>query len=931
MTAFKCKLCGGTFELDESQTTATCAYCGTLQTIPRLDDERRANLYDRAGHFRRNNEFDKAMSIYETILNDDIADAEAYWSLVLCRYGIEYVEDPATRKRLPTVNRTRFTSVFDDEDYKSALRHADMAQKSLYEAEARVINEIQKSILSISRQEEPFDVFICYKETDAGGRRTPDSVLAQELYYQLKNEGFQVFFSRISLEDKLGSAYEPYIFAALNSAKVMVALGTRREHFDSPWVKNEWSRYLALVKQSEGKKVLIPAYRDMDPYELPEEFSHLQAQDMAKLGFMQDLIRGIKKLVAGTEPKPVVRETVIREAAPVAAVNVTSLLDRAFIFLEDGDFARADDFCEQVLNRDSRNAEAYLAQLMVQLKIQKREQLGEYPKPLEESGYFDKILRFGSDALKAELIAANDRILNRIEEARRDTIYDEACQAELAADEYASALDPEAVTVHYPRVIEMFRSISGHKNADFRAELCTRKMQNTEAARIYGEAERLEESASVSNSQDPEDYRVRANALEEAMAAYASVSQWRDAAERRRICTDKLKQLLLDYESAIKALEEARIKAAKRKKTARRVWLIIAGAMALLLAGVIVFFAVIKPAMAEKELRRTYGADAIIATRKDMPYLSKNQVWVADMNAVPSHVDIPHMYEGEVVTVIPSTAFQYCDDLISVTIPNSVTRIGTEAFAQCEDLETVLLPDSVTDIGYEAFADCSSLTSLTIPDSVTSIGEAAFSGCSSLTSITIPDSVTSIGNRTFADCSSLTSITIPGSVRDIGHKAFYGCDGLTSLTVADGVLTIDSDAFSHCDSLTSVVLADSVTNISNAFNGCKSLTSVTLSKGLTSLQSYAFSNCTSLVDITIPDNVTELRNGVFNHCTSLVGVTMPATVTNIGSYVFSGCNSLEIIRFGGTTEQWKEIHKSRQWKDVTTTVTVRCTDGDIIE
>ncbi len=71
---------------------------------------------------------------------------------------------------------------------------------------------------------------------------------------------------------------EPYIFAALNSARVMVVIGTRPEYYNAVWVKNEWSRYLALIKGG-AKKVLIPAYRDMDLYDLPEEFSHLQAQE----------------------------------------------------------------------------------------------------------------------------------------------------------------------------------------------------------------------------------------------------------------------------------------------------------------------------------------------------------------------------------------------------------------------------------------------------------------------------------------------------------------------------------------------------------------------------------------------------------------------------------------------------------------------------
>ena len=101
---------------------------------------------------------------------------------------------------VPTVNRTQYTSIFDDDNYKSAIQYADLLQKTVYEEEAKVINEIQKGILAISQNEEPFDVFICYKETDHNGRRTPDSVLANDLYHQLVQEGFKVFFARITLE-----------------------------------------------------------------------------------------------------------------------------------------------------------------------------------------------------------------------------------------------------------------------------------------------------------------------------------------------------------------------------------------------------------------------------------------------------------------------------------------------------------------------------------------------------------------------------------------------------------------------------------------------------------------------------------------------------------------------------------------------------------
>ncbi|MCM1188382.1 MAG: toll/interleukin-1 receptor domain-containing protein [bacterium] len=410
MAVFKCKMCGGNLEVQEGMSICECEYCGTKQTLPKMNDQRRANLYDRANHFRRNNEFDKAMSMYEQILEEDREDAEAYWSLVLCTYGIEYVEDPTDHTRKPTVNRTQYTSVFADENYKAALKYADEKQRQLYEAEARQIDGIQKGILDISSQEEPFDVFICYKETDAAGQRTQDSVLANDLYHQLTQEGFKVFFARITLEDKLGSAYEPYIFAALNSAKVMVVLGTKPEYFNAVWVRNEWSRYLSLIKGG-AKKVLIPAYKDMDPYDLPQEFSHLQSQDMGKLGFMQDLIRGIRKLTGADQAKQTAAA-----ASGTPGNETAALLKRAFLFLEDGDFAKGDEYCERVLNLDPESGEAYLGKLMAQLKIRKREGLAQNPNTLEQEDAYQKVMRFGGDAVKKELEGYNQQIRKRLQE-----------------------------------------------------------------------------------------------------------------------------------------------------------------------------------------------------------------------------------------------------------------------------------------------------------------------------------------------------------------------------------------------------------------------------------------------------------------------------------------------------------------------------------
>ena len=581
MSIFKCKMCGGALEINNNETVATCEYCGTQQTLPKLDDDRRANLYDRANHFRRNNDFDKAMGIYEQILNEDNTDAEAYWSLVLCRYGIEYVEDPSSHKRIPTVNRTQFTSIFDDDNYKSALQYADGYQRNIYEEEAKAINEIQKGILAISSQEEPFDVFICYKETDNNGRRTPDSVLANDLYHQLTQEGFKVFFARITLEDKLGSAYEPYIFAALNSAKVMVVLGTKPEFFNAVWVRNEWSRYLALIKNG-AKKMLIPAYKDMDPYDLPEEFSHLQAQDMSKLGFMQDLLRGIKKIAQADTPKTtVVKETVISGGN----ANTAPLLKRAFMFLEDGDWNSANEYCEKVLDIDPENASAYLGKLLSELRVRKQEALKDQAEPFDHNNNYQKAVRFADEQLRTALTSYIEHINTRNENARLDSIYTRAKNAMSAANTESA----------YKEAAHLFESIDEYQDSAVLVQSCYEKAEIARKDAILSKGKSKMSGEVISNYMRGE---VISN-YEAAIKLFESISGWKDADEKIYACQKKIEEIKAKAEAdrleKERQAEIARKEAERIAKRNKKIAIIIAPIVCAVIAFIIVLNTVIIP------------------------------------------------------------------------------------------------------------------------------------------------------------------------------------------------------------------------------------------------------------------------------------------------------------------------------------------------
>ena len=408
MTIFKCKMCGGALEIN-SETVAVCEYCGTKQTVPKVQNELVSNLFNRANSLRLKCEFDKAEQVYEKILDLDNTDPEAHWGIVLCKYGIEYVEDPKTYTRVPTCHRTLYEAVLTDTDYVAAIEHADMEQKALYVAEARAIDALQKDILSIVNNEAPFDVFICYKEADADSKRTIDSSITNDIYFELTDSGFKVFYAPITLEDKLGHEYEPYIFAALNSAKVMLVVATKPEYFEAVWVRNEWSRFLKFTK-SDRSKLLIPCYRDMDAYEMPDEFAHLQAQDMSKIGFINDIVRGIKKVV---HPDTADMQNNIQQTNATVAMStntIAPLLKRISLFLEDDEFEKADDFCEQVLNTDPENADAYIYKLLIEFKCHTVEELTKLSTSIKNSKNYSKVIRFGTD-VQASVLENAEKVI----------------------------------------------------------------------------------------------------------------------------------------------------------------------------------------------------------------------------------------------------------------------------------------------------------------------------------------------------------------------------------------------------------------------------------------------------------------------------------------------------------------------------------------
>lgn len=948
---FKCKMCGGDLDIVQDMRVCECQYCGSKQTLPKFESDRRNNMLDRAGHFRRNNEYDKAMSLYEQILNEEAEDAEVYWSLVLCRYGIEYVEDPVSHRRMPTMNRVQYQSILADEDYKSALKYAEGQQRVIYENEAKEIERIQKGILAISSKEEPFDVFICYKESDESGRRTPDSVLANDLYHQLTQEGFKVFFARITLEDKLGSAYEPYIFAALNSAKVMVVLGTKPEYFNAVWVRNEWSRYLSMIKAGENK-VLIPAYKDMDPYDLPEAFAHLQAQDMSKLGFMQDLIRGIKKLTQKEQ------KTEINRGENVSTGNGTqALVERAFLFLEDGDFERADELCEQALNQDPKNAAAYVGKLMAERKVKKQEELSCTTEELTENNYFQKALRFAEDGLKNELERCNQMIMDRNKDQEYESVL------ELVKQSGVSGGIEAAISI-LTQAIGRYEDLVGWKDSEAKLNEC-RDQRTKLVEELYERSHMLQEEGE--GKKVSTDTAIQK--LEEAVKGYRHIADLYDVGEELEKSQTILNQLY----------------GIKRNRILRKAGTVLAAVFG---AAVVIFALTtfIKNKQAYKEAYNEVVA-AVEEGDYDLAYKAAGEkITEQQVNALLYEVAEEKLKNGEYAEAealfericeyedyaekVKEAIYQQALYLMeageygeAAELFDGIIEYGDSAeqkkeaiyqqalslkeageYEEAEELFKRFIKyedneEKVKEVTYQralcfmeagkyAVAEKLFESILEYGDSAEKVKETVYQQALGLVQnkkyteaiklfesiMEYEDSAEKKKEATYGYAQELFANGEYAAAEDIfrelsGYRASDDYLEVAEITqwatlsplMSPSMITLESVNFRLVKADGSkapeqVVLPDKVTEIGeHAFGGCSSITSITIPEGVTSIGEDAFNNCSSLISITIPGSITEIGEHAFQACSSITSITIPGSVTKIGEHAFQACTSLTSV------------------------------------
>lgn len=373
MGALKCKMCGSNLEIEDSITVCKCEKCGTSQTVPDIEDDKELKLFERAGRLRFNCDFDKAAGIYNTITDSYPEEAEGYWGLILCKYGIEYVDD-ASGKKVAVCHRISYDSVMDDEDFELVMENSDSESRAIFREEAKIIEENRKKYIRIAESEQPYDIYISYRAKDDNGDKTAVSEIAGHLYNKLTSAGYRVFLSEAALKGKERSDCEPYIYSALNSANVMLALGTSYDDYNDVWVKNEWNRYLEIAEKNKNK-CLIPCYKDVDEYDIPKEFAGLKVCQLGNDDTFNNIMAEIANVVKpasinqpAPEPEKAepAEEIELEEIEIIEPIDINKLLDEGFAAISDKNWKKANKLFFQVLDEEPDNSKAYWGQLLVQ-------------------------------------------------------------------------------------------------------------------------------------------------------------------------------------------------------------------------------------------------------------------------------------------------------------------------------------------------------------------------------------------------------------------------------------------------------------------------------------------------------------------------------------------------------------------------------------
>lgn len=366
MTYIKCPACGGKCEFQYGKGYV-CDSCGNEYDGVEIEEDI-AEMLNFANEKRINNyDFEGALQLCREILQEDYDNQDANWCALLAEYQIVYLQNDEGKYK-PTFLNPKTSLPMSESGYYANLN-------SQYRRMADEAEETRREIVKESKKIHDYDVFISYRRhIGKGGKETAEAEWANEIYSLLAKQNLRVFFDKKTL-GKSNAGWEPHIYAALKSAKVMILFGSSLDNINSNWVKNEWKRFAAYRKMGQDKTIAVVG-SNFDPTKLPDvALREKQMIDVNEEGWQKKLLGRVSEACS-------------------SARDVNYLLTEAEIFIQKKKFERAKENYSKVCAIDPRNSRAYWGLLRCKLRAFDDYEIIKSRKKLVSHSEFNEALRY---------------------------------------------------------------------------------------------------------------------------------------------------------------------------------------------------------------------------------------------------------------------------------------------------------------------------------------------------------------------------------------------------------------------------------------------------------------------------------------------------------------------------------------------------------
>ncbi len=905
MEILTCKTCGA-IGLERVGNYYVCKHCGNKWIVDVAED---VNAVQRANAWEalRVGDFEKATVLFEELLLKDGLSHEAYWGRALATNGIIYVTDYNEAKKVPTCNNITEDSFVSNKDVVKAIELAPEDIKETYKSQAEKIEKIRIEWLEKASKEPPYDVFISYKDSDRehGLERTKDSIDVQDLYTALVSKGYNVFFSRVTLRDKVSEQYEPYIYNALKTAKVMIVFGEKAEYFNATWVKNEWTRFIKRIENGEKhKNSLLVVYKDVNPYEISSALTgggRRQALDYSVPSNFEILMNHIKRVVDASKQavklekieikggqiakksSTIQTETIkMREIGSGETaetdIDTKEKLGLVYTFINGQMWQDAQNLLDEILFENPQNAEGLTLSLFIKCKIKTTNDLS-----------FDRLLEEIDDFDKADL----DRIEYLISVSNKDfakklliSIYN-ASTVLLGNYNYYTLLSkilPYDFEDRKSAIKDLFSLVIKNSYKKTFDLLLTTLDSNAvdeyidyNLAYIEHTKERNEQKDCIDKVLSVQEGNVKALRAKLNIEIGENSENVISTLEKLlKYCKDIKKEVF----STLKAIINKRVFFSFTSELSKNVLKYYPGELIELENELVL--------LSSKMLKSAFYLDAenicalILGFNKRNPLAYWNLCLCklkATSNETVENSDVPIKSLPEFTKYLTLVGEQERQKALEISkaqqfaILDREKRRKEKEERERREKEKAKLEKEKAELEKERIALAEKkIKKRNIIISVFSLIAVAIIIIAITLSVISNNKDKALRNNCDLELSAdksyyivtgigvenPTSITIPKEykgkpVTEIGGTAFKDNNSLTSIEIPDSVTSIGSSAFYSCNSLTSITIPNSVTSIGNsAFSDCVSLTSITIPNSVTSIGSYAFSGCSSLTSITLP-------------------------------------------------------------------------------